>query len=334
MQVIGVCIVGAGRIGAVHAAHVASHPGADLRAVVDIDRQSAHALGERHGAPVVGDLSEALADPAVDAVIIASASATHAEFLLASVRAGKAVFCEKPIDTDLARVNTRMAEIEAARVPVYMGFNRRFDPSHRAVYDAVRGGEVGAVEMIAITSRDPPEPPSEDFTASPGALFRETMIHDLDMARWLLDEEPVEIFAMASAHATSGSADGREADTAMVLLRTDGGSLCHINNSWRSCYGYDQRVEVFGSKGMVRSGNVRPTSVERLSADGSLRDKLLHYFIDRYARSYAAELDHFIEVVKTGIRPLTTAEDGRRALVLAEATLQSHRTGLPVRVVY
>jgi myo-inositol 2-dehydrogenase/D-chiro-inositol 1-dehydrogenase len=331
---INLCLFGAGRIARVHAANIAEHAELVLRAVVDPDLDRARALAEPFGARVAADADAALADPEVHAVVIASTSSTHADLIERAVAAKKPVFCEKPIDLDVARANACVRGIEAAGVPVFVDFNRRFDPNHAAVYQAVRAGEAGAIELISITSRDPEPPPLGYLENSPGALFRETMVHDCDMARWLLGEEPVEVFAMASCLIDPAIGALGEVDTAIATIRTASGRLCQINNSWRATYGYDQRIEVLGSGGMVRSDNVRRTTLERYDARAVHSEAFQYFFTERYAASYRSALDHFADVAKHGEEPFITAEDGRRAQVIAEAALLSAREGKPVAISY
>jgi myo-inositol 2-dehydrogenase/D-chiro-inositol 1-dehydrogenase len=331
---INLCLFGAGRIAKVHAANIAAHPELALRTVVDPDLDRARALAEPFDARAAADADAALADPEVHAVLIASTSKTHADLIERAVAARKPVFCEKPIDLDVARANACVRRVEAASVPVFVDFNRRFDPNHAAVYQAVRAGEAGAVELISITSRDPEPPPLDYLENSPGALFRETMVHDCDMARWLLGEEPVEVFAMASCLVDPAIAALGEVDTAVATLRTASGRLCQINNSWRASYGYDQRIEVLGAGGMVRSENVRRTTLERYDARAVRSEVFQYFFTERYAASYRLALDHFADVAKHGEEPFITAEDGRRAQIIAEAALRAARQGQPVAISY
>jgi myo-inositol 2-dehydrogenase/D-chiro-inositol 1-dehydrogenase len=302
--------------------------------VVDVRREAAEALAARYGVAASDDLAAGFADSAIDAILIASSSNTHATLLEQSVKAGKPAFCEKPLDLDVERAAACLAAIEASGVPVLVDFNRRFDHHHAALWDAVRAGEAGAVELVAITSRDPEPPPLDYLKSSPGALFLETMVHDLDMARWLLAEEPVEIFAMASCLIEPAFQGLGEVDTALAVLRTASGRLCRIDNSWRATYGYDQRIEVLGSGGMVCSGNVRRSTVERYDARAIRGDVFQYFFLDRYLDSYRTALDHFADVVKHGIEPMITAKDGYRALVLADAARRSAKTGQPVPIRY
>ena len=322
------CQFGVGLIGSVHAANISKNPNASLRYVVDVDREAARQAAERYGARVA-DAATALADPEVEAVLIASPTNTHAELLTAAAKAGKAIFCEKPIDLDIHRVDACLREIEKAGVPVAIGFNRRFDPSHRAVHDALREGRVGTTEMVLLTSRGP-EPPPISYIKVSGGQFRDQMIHFFDLARWLLGEEPIEVVAMASCMVDPAIGEAGDVDTSMVLMKTASGALCHINNSRRTTYGYDERVEVFGSEGMVQSTNQRPRSVKYYARDGSIQEGFFDSWLDRFHDSYRVELDHFIDAIESGTRPMVTEQDGRLALVLADAALRSYETGSPV----
>jgi len=316
-----ICQFGAGRIGAIHAGNVAAHPGATLRYVVDVDRKAAEALAAKHGAQVV-EADAALADPRIGAVIIASSTDTHADLIERSARAGKRVFCEKPVDLSMKRVDACVAAVRAAGVPVLIGFNRRFDPSFAALKRAIDDGRVGPVELVQITSRDP-NPPPPAYVKVSGGLFRDMMIHDFDMARWLLGEEPVEVFASASCLVDPAIGAAGDVDTAAVTLRTASGRLAAITNSRRASYGYDQRIEVHGAKGCVSAGNRTETTVALADAGGVTGAKPLHFFLERYAEAYRAELAHFLEVAAGRAKPLTSIEDGRAALRLAEAAVES-----------
>ena len=265
-------------------------------------------------------------DPAVKAVVIASATRTHADLATQAAAKGKAIFCEKPIDLDIGRTDECLAAVERAGVIFQIGFNRRFDPSFRSLKTRLDAGEIGSVEQVIITSRDP-EPETEDALAGGGGVFREMTIHDFDMARYLLGEEPVQLFACGSSLVEPYYAKLGDFDTAMFILRTASGRQCHINNSVRAVYGYDQRIEVHGSLGMLRAGNRTPTSVERSGADAIATDKPLHFFVERYAESYAAEIEDFITSVETGARPMVGAADGRKAMILCEAALKSASSG-------
>ena len=321
---------GAGRIGQIHAANLALNPKACLRYVVDVDAKAAKALAERTGAEVA-DRERALADAVVDAVIIASSTDTHADLAIAAAAAGKAVFCEKPIDLALERVDRCLAAVSKAGVPFMVAFNRRFDPSFRALKARIDAGDIGQVEQVIITSRDPGLPPIA-YLRSSGGQFRDMTIHDFDTARWLLGEEPTEVFAYGSCLVDPAVAAAGDVDSAMVLMRTASGRLCHINNSRRAAYGYDQRIEVHGSGGRLIAGNHTPTTVELADGQAVKSDKPLHFFLERYAESYRAELAAFIDAV-VAKRPMPAAvDDARQALVLAEAAVLSSKEGRPVKV--
>jgi len=307
-----ICQFGAGRIGAIHAANIAQSA-ASLAYVVDVNRDAAAALAAKHGARVA-EADAALADPSVDAVIIASSTDTHADLLERAARAGKSIFCEKPVDLSMARVERCMAVVKQAGVPVLMGFNRRFDPSFAALKKAIDAGTIGKVELVQITSRDP-GPPPQDYVKVSGGLFRDMMIHDLDMARFLLGEEPVEIFATASCLVEKRIAEAGDVDTAAVTLRTASGKLCQISNSRRAVYGYDQRLEVLGEKGMLEAGNQKPTTVVASTVEGVRGDKPLHFFLERYADAYRAELTHFLEVCAGKAKPILQKFSSSRASV-------------------
>jgi myo-inositol 2-dehydrogenase/D-chiro-inositol 1-dehydrogenase len=323
-------LFGAGRIGAIHAANLARNPSAELRYVVDVAPVAAQKLASAHGS-VATDVKTALDDPSIGAVLIASSTDTHADLCIASSKAGKAIFCEKPIDLSLARVEQCLTAVTAAGVPMLVGFNRRFDPSFAALKRRLDQGEIGSVEQVIISSRDPAPPPLAYIKVS-GGLFRDMMIHDFDMARWLLGEEPRTVFAAASSIIDADIGRVGDVDSAMVLMHTLSGRLCHINNSRRASYGYDQRIEVHGSKGRLIAGNLTPTTVEIANAAVVASDKPYHFFLERYADAYAIELDQFIVAVNEHRPMLVSAEDGRRALVLAEAAIQSVSSGQAVSV--
>src|SRR5712692_4204154 len=327
---INICQFGAGRIGAIHAENISRHKEARLQMIVDTDRAAAESLAGRYGASV-GDQAAALADPAVDAVVIASATDSHADLVEAASRAGKAVFCEKPLDLDRARAEACLAVATQCRVTLMVGFNRRFDPNFARLEQHLRNGRIGELELLTITSRDP-EPPPIDYVRRSGGLFRDMMIHDFDMARWLSGEEPVKVFAAASVLIDPAIGEAGDVDTAVVTLRMHSGALCQISNSRRAVYGYDQRIEAFGSKGALRDENVVESTVAFAGADGIVTDKPLPFFLERYAEAYRRELDHFIAAVVDGTAPLVGGDDGVRALALADAAVESWRTGRVVKL--
>jgi myo-inositol 2-dehydrogenase/D-chiro-inositol 1-dehydrogenase len=251
--------------------------------------------------------------------------------VIAAARAGKAIFCEKPIDLSLRRVDACLAVVRKARVPLFVGFNRRFDPSFSALQARVARGEIGSVEQVIITSRDPGLPPISYLKVS-GGQFRDMTIHDFDLARWLLGEEPVELFAYGSCLVDPAVGAVGDTDSAMIVMKTASGRLGHINNSRRTSYGYDQRLEVHGSKGRLLAGNRTPTTVELADACAVSTDKPLHFFLERYAEAYRIELAAFIEAVAHRRPTPVGALDGRQAIVLAEAAVKSLRTGRAVKI--
>jgi myo-inositol 2-dehydrogenase/D-chiro-inositol 1-dehydrogenase len=334
-RMVGFAVLGCGRIGRMHARNLAAHPRAELVAVYDVANAAAEEVGTALGARVASSVDEALACPRVRAVLVASSTDTHVDLLTRSVKAGKAVLCEKPIDLDIAKVDACWAEIGGLAPVVMVGFNRRFDPSFRALRDRVQAGEIGKVEQIVITSRDPGPPPVSYIKVS-GGLFRDMTIHDLDMARYLAGDI-VEVQAMGANLVDPSIRDAGDIDAAMVVMRAASGAMVHVNNSRRCAYGYDQRVEAFGERGMLQAGNRRATTVEAWGAEHTgAKDVVLNFFIERYAEAYVAEIDHFVDCVEKGAKPLAGFEEGREALRLADAALESLKTGravsLPVRL--
>ena len=318
-------VFGAGRIGSIHSGNIARRNDARLKYVVDVNANAASMLAAMHGAKVA-DIATALADESIGAVLIASSTDTHADLCIAAAKAGKAIFCEKPIDLSLARVDECLAVVRASGVPMLVGFNRRFDPNFASLKVRSGNGEIGAVEQVIITSRDPGIPPL-DYLKVSGGQFRDMTIHDFDMARWLLGEEPETLYATASCLVDPTVADAGDVDSCMVVMRTKSGRLCHINNSRRAAYGYDQRIEVHGALGRLMAGNVQPTTVELANATSVSTDKPVHFFLERYAEAYVHEIDAFISAVTKRTPMPVGAEDGRRALMLAETALASLKSG-------
>jgi myo-inositol 2-dehydrogenase/D-chiro-inositol 1-dehydrogenase len=327
---IGFCLVGGGFIGPLHADNIAAHPGARLRWVVDLNPAVASKVAAKHSAKATANLDDALADPDVAVVMICTPPRTHAALIERAACAGKAIFCEKPVDLDLARVDACGKVLAETMVPFFVAFNRRFDPSHRALADAIRGGDIGRPEMLVLSSRDPEISPPDYVAAMPYGIFYDTMIHDFDMVRWLLADEPVEITARTACMLDAKENPHRDPDTAMAMLTMASGALVHVNSSFRAVYGYDQRIEAFGSKGMLISRNHHPTSLERYDANGVRQDPLLRFFIERYAESYRRELDDFVNAIEAKRPPSIGLVDGQRALEIAEAAVASARSGKPI----
>jgi len=328
---VGFAIIGCGRIGRVHARNIQAHPRAELVACYDVAEPAAAALAAELGIPEALSVDALLEDPRVRAVFIASSTDTHVELIARSARACKAVLCEKPVDLDIVRVDACWRSIAELRPLVMIGFNRRFDPSFQALRDRVAAGEIGRVEQAVITSRDPSPPPAR-YVAGSGGLFRDMTIHDFDMARYLVGDI-VELQAMGANLIDPEIAAQGDVDAAMLVMRAASGALVHINNSRRCAYGYDQRIEVFGATGMLQANNRRRTTVEAWGRERTqAMDPALDFFIDRYADAYRAELDHFVGCVETGAAPLAGFADGREALLLADAALESMASGRAVRL--
>jgi len=320
-----VVLVGAGRIGRIHARNAALNPRLELAGVVDAIDASAQALAtEWHSRAIT--LDTALADPSIAGVIIASSTSTHLDYCLRAAEAGKAIFCEKPIDQDLERARGAAPQLSKARL--LLAFNRRFDPNFRALKARLDSGAIGHIESLQITSNDP-SPPPPAYVAVSGGLFKDMAIHDFDMARWLLGEEPVEVYATGSCLVDPAIGELGDVDTARTVLKTASGKLCVISNSRRSGFGYDQRIEAFASAGMVRADNVTESTVEIWSEAGVAADRFQNFFLDRYAEAYRAEMDHFADILD-GSFPAVGYTDGVAALALAEAAAKSMRTGEPV----
>ncbi|MFO1106415.1 MAG: inositol 2-dehydrogenase [Amaricoccus sp.] len=329
---IGIAVLGAGRIGKIHAASVAANPKAKLVAVADPFAEAAGPLAKALGTEAMTDPMAAIARPDVDAVVIGTPTDTHVGFLLKAVELGKAVLCEKPIDLDMAKSESAAAEAEAKGGKVMLAFNRRFDASFAAVRRGIDEGRIGEVRQVIVTSRDPGmAPPS--YIKTSGGIFRDMTIHDLDMARWLLGEEPVMVSAIGARLIDPTLDQYDDYDTAMVLLQTASGKQAHINNCREAVYGYDQRVEVLGSKGMLAQDNLRPSTLKVTTADlTDAREPLLNFFLERYAQAYRSEMEAFIDALEAGKPMPTTVRDGVMALRLAECAVESARTGRTVAV--
>ena len=327
---VSFAILGAGRIGQVHARAVASTPGARLVAIADPIAAAAQAVQTAYGCEI-RSIDAILAATDVDAVVICTPTDTHADLIEKFCTAGKAVFCEKPVDLSLARVAACLKVVAATKGTLMVGFNRRFDPDFMAVKAAIDAGRVGDVEMITITSRDPGAPPA-DYIKRSGGIFRDMTIHDFDMARWLLGEEVETVMASASVLTDKGIGALGDFDSVNVILRTASGKQAVITNSRRATYGYDQRIEVLGSKGMVAANNQSENRITFADADGFHDAPLLNFFMTRYIAAYANEIASFIAAVEGGTPTATTGHDGLMALALAEAALKSVAEGRAVRV--
>ncbi|MCC7326459.1 MAG: inositol 2-dehydrogenase [Burkholderiales bacterium] len=318
-----VALFGAGRIGRIHAGNVARQPGVALRYVVDVDAAAAQVLAAKHGAQVAS-AETALADPAVGAVVIGSSTDTHADLITRSAAAGKAIFCEKPVDLAVERARDCAAAVQRAGVVCMIGFQRRFDPTFSALKARLDTGEIGDPEMLVVTSRDPGAPPV-DYLKRSGGIFRDMLIHDFDIFRWILDDDAASVYATGSVLTDPAVGSVGDVDSTVVTLRTRRGRLAQINTSRRAAYGYDQRFEVLGSRGMLQAGNHRPTEVTVSTADSVSRDLPEHFFLERYRAAYALEMAHFFDALASGTPVRTSIADGVRALELADAATTSWR---------
>jgi myo-inositol 2-dehydrogenase/D-chiro-inositol 1-dehydrogenase len=323
-------VIGVGRIGRMHAELIAHQvPGAALAAVYDAHEPSARGVATYLRVPAAASVEEIFGSD-LDAVAICSSSDTHVELLIATAEAGKAVFCEKPVSLDLAELDRALDAVQEAGVPFQIGFNRRFDPGHASVRRAVASGEIGDPHLVRISSRDPAPPPLE-YVKTSGGLFLDMMIHDFDMARYVTGREVVEVFARGTVRVEPSFADVGDIDTALVTLVHDDGCLTAIDNSRRAAYGYDQRVEVFGSEGMAVSENLHAHAGAVLTAKGERRPPNPYFFLERYLPSYVREWQAFVEAVKGGTTPPASIGDARAPLVIGLAALRSLHERRPVR---
>jgi myo-inositol 2-dehydrogenase / D-chiro-inositol 1-dehydrogenase len=320
-----IALLGAGRIGRIHAANVLAEPRLELAYVVDPIAESAAAIASLSGA-MVTTVEQALADQEIVGVIVASSTDTHLDYSIRAAQAGKAVFCEKPLDLDLDRAQSAQAVLAGGSVRLLLGFNRRFDPHFARLQAKVASNALGALETVHIISHDP-SPPPIDYVKASGGLFKDMAIHDFDIARWLLGEEPTEVFAAASCLIDPAIGEAGDIDTAKTMLRTPSGKLCMISNSRRSGYGYDQRIEAYCAEGLIRADNVLASTVQTWSAQGPASDLFQNFFLDRYADAYRREMSHFADVLAGAATPLATYEDGIQALALATAAAKSARSG-------
>ncbi len=330
MKPLKFALLGAGRIGQVHARALASHDLADLAVVHDPFGDAAQSIATKYGCEI-SDIGAIAENPAIDGVLICTPTDTHADLIELFSQAGKAVFCEKPVDLNRARVEDCLKTVAKNSTKLMLGFNRRFDPHIGGVIDAVAAGKIGAVEQIIITSRDPGLPP-KDYIAVSGGIFRDMMIHDFDIARVLLDEDIATVQATASALVDPSISALNDYDTANVMLTTTSGKLAVITNSRRASYGYDQRVEVHGSLGSVTAQNQRAIDIELATADGYQRPPLHDFFMTRYTDAYSKEITAFVNAIVGDTHPTPTGIDGLEALKLAEAALASLESGRAVAV--
>ena len=323
-------LLGAGRIGNVHAEAIVAHRDSQLVAVSDVFAENAERLAAHYGAQVASS-DAIIADPDIDAVLIATSTDTHSDFIEAATEAGKAVLCEKPVDLDLERARQCKAAADKTGKPVMVGFNRRFDPNFQALKSAADAGEIGKAELLSIASFDPAPPPVEYIKVS-GGLFRDMMIHDFDMANFIMGDLPETISAVGSSIVDQQIGEAGDVDTAIVTMSYADGRLAVIRNSRRAAYGYDQRVELLGSKGMLQVENMLENSLIKSTEGGVTGAKPTYFFLERYMPAYKAEWSAFVDAINSGGDLPTSLEDGVASLAMAEAATRSAQSGQPVKL--
>jgi myo-inositol 2-dehydrogenase/D-chiro-inositol 1-dehydrogenase len=328
---VRIVVLGVGRIGSMHADYLHRRiAGAEVVGVFDVHAETAQAVGAELGVPVAATLEDALAIEA-DAVAICTSTDTHVDCMVAAAQAGRAIFCEKPVSLDLAEVDRGLAAVASAGVAMQIGFNRRFDPSHKAVADAVRSGFLGDVHVVKITSRDPAPPPISYIEVS-GGLFNDMTIHDFDMARYVTGSEVESVYAVGAVRVDPAIGTAGDIDTAVVVLTHENGAITTIDNSRQAVYGYDQRVEAFGSEGIAKSENMHEHQAELGNAQGVSRPPLQHFFLERYTASYLDQWTAFVAAIEHGEDPPVNGADGRAPLVIGLAAKKSMHEGRPVRI--
>ncbi len=332
-ETITLGLIGAGRIGRIHAENLTrALGGARLLAVADIFEEAAQKAAADFDMPhAYAEPRRIFDNPDIDAVVICSSTDTHADFIEQAAAAGKHIFCEKPIHLDLDRIDRALAAVDAAGVKLQIGFNRRFDPNFRRAQELVASGAIGEPQVLRITSRDPAPPPI-DYIKVSGGIFLDMTIHDFDMARFLIGDEVAEIYATGGVMVDRAIGEAGDIDTALITLKYRHGVIGSIDNSRQAVYGYDQRVEVFGSEGVVMVGNVRPDTAVLTNGQGEHRAKPLYFFLERYTASYRAEMRAFLEAIREDKMPPVTGVDGRVPVVMGYAAWESYRTNQPVRI--
>jgi myo-inositol 2-dehydrogenase/D-chiro-inositol 1-dehydrogenase len=328
---VKIAVVGTGFIGSVHARNVAHHPGAELVAVNDANIEAARRVSTATGAKVVADIEEVFGSKQIDAVLIATPTNTHVEYLKRSAQAGKGVYCEKPIGLDYREAEEAVRTVRATGIPVMLGFNRRFDANHAAVKQAIDEGEVGKIEIVQLTSRGPQPPPIEYVKVS-GGQMRDQTIHFFDLLRWLTGDEAVEVYAIGGALVSAAIGQAGDVDTSIVSLRMASGALCQIDCSRRAAYGYDERIEVFGSEGLAESRRQNFRGMSLYKARKVIADGLHPGWFERIEESYYRALDVFVTAVTQGTEPSPSLEDGLKAQLLADQATESLKNGMPMKL--
>lgn len=334
MQTLGLALMGTGRMAHVYGPKINAHPGLRLEVIFNPRMSSAKKAVDKYGGRAMDDIDAVLADATVDAVVIATPTNTHVDYIIRCAKAGKSIYCEKPLDQSLERVDDCLSALEQNPVPFMLGFNRRFDPDNNALREAVRHGEIGRINMLMSWSREPSPPPIEYVRAS-GGYFVDATIHDIDLMCWIADEWPESVFASGSCHFDPSIGAEGDFDLAMTTLKMPSGALVHINNSRACAYGFDQRIEAFGDKGMLQTRNHRDDNLVRWSDTVTESSQpLKHFFLERYDASFYHALDEFHEAVTNNRAPSATEYDGRAALAVALACKESASSGREVRPKY
>jgi myo-inositol 2-dehydrogenase / D-chiro-inositol 1-dehydrogenase len=327
-----IAVIGTGFIGSVHAKNVARHPGTELVAVNDANFEYAKKAAAATGTQAVADIAEIFDNKNIEAVVIATPTNTHVEYLTRAASAGKAIYCEKPIGLDYGEAEKAVSAVRKTGVPVMLGFNRRFDASHAAVKQAVEKGEVGKIEIVQLTSRGPQPPPIEYVKVS-GGQMRDQTIHFFDLLRWLTNDEPVEIYAIGGALVSAAIGEAGDVDTSIVSMRMASGALCQIDSSRRAAYGYDERIEVFGSEGLAESRRQNFRGMVLYKGRTVIEDGLHAGWFERIEASYYQALDAFLTSVQKGTAPSPSLEDGLKAQFIADKATECLKTGRPVKIV-
>ncbi|MBV8378804.1 MAG: inositol 2-dehydrogenase [Verrucomicrobia bacterium] len=328
---VKVAVIGTGFIGSVHARNIARHPGAELVAVSDVNVELAKKIAATTGAKAVANVAEIFANQDIQAVLIATSTDTHVDYLKRAADAGKAIYCEKPIGLDYKEAEQAVSAVRAAGVPVMLGFNRRFDASHAAVKEAIDRGDIGKVEIVQLTSRGPKPPPISYVKVSGGQL-RDQTIHFFDLLRWLTKDEPVEVYTIGASLVDPAIGQAGDVDTSIVSIRMASGALCQIDSSRRAAYGYDERVEVFGSEGMVESSRQSFRGFSLYKGGQILKDGLHPGWFERIEGSYFAAIDAFLNSLEKGTPPSPSLEDGLRAQLIADKATESMRSGQAIKI--
>ncbi|GMR10278.1 MAG: inositol 2-dehydrogenase [Anaerolineae bacterium] len=332
-MILNVGLVGAGRIGRIHAENLANRiPNARLAAVADIDLEAAQSLAAHLNIETaVSDYTQLLDQKDLQAVVISSATDTHAQIIKEAASAGKHIFCEKPLDFELSRIDDALEAVEAAGVKLQVGFNRRFDPNFRKVREMAAEGKIGEPQILRITSRDP-EPPPLEYVKASGGIFLDMTIHDFDMARYITGSEVEEVYVIGAVMIDPKIGEAGDLDTVIITLRFESGVIGTIDNSRKAVYGYDQRVELFGSEGMISTDNETPDRHSYSNADGVQKPLPLYFFLERYTESYLREMRSFVDSVQNGTPPEVTGADGRAPVAIGLAARKSYEENRPVAI--